>query len=281
MDECAKRFIPGRVVAIGHKTVKRTAQDWQHGAGLPAGLLKSVMQPHCRQFDGVFIPVVQFGGERLFWPIRFGQPVDQGRHRRQHAKRGGVGLARQGDQVVCAVVVGAEDDDELGLGHRLGRLLPHAGIHRPAALVVDVRRNNGPAGPGWGCPRPGTGRILPEQRPQRSRVAGVAQVGQGGLAVGLPAKGGQLAGHGLLGALVFQQAGLVQPGQRVLDNGHIDPFTKLAAKLLVDSGLIARAVQQGQNLGQDLGHYQLLLRQPQRVPQIPHALPFINNWLEI
>ena len=102
-----------------------------------------------------------------------------------------------------------------------------------------------------------------------SQIAGVAQAGQARLAVGrCPAKA-RLSWPAMpLGALVFQQAGPSSSrAMRVLgQRPHQIHSPNWRQNLWWIAASSQRAVQQGQNLARDLGHYQLLLRQPQRVP---------------
>ena len=97
-----------------------------------------MVQPDGHQFQRVLAAVAQLAGVG-------GLFADGGRARRSDDVRGGgqdaigrgVALPRQSEGVV-AVVVGAQQDDEVGGADGLGGLLPHLGVDRPAAREVDV-----------------------------------------------------------------------------------------------------------------------------------------------
>ena len=107
-------------------------------AGGDAGGVEDVVEPDGRQLDRVLLAVVQLLGEGCFRPQRRGQAVDQRGVSRQDAVGCGVGQRRQGDAAPPAVVVGAEDEHQVGGQDCRRGPPPDAGVDGAAALIVDV-----------------------------------------------------------------------------------------------------------------------------------------------
>ncbi len=149
--------------------------------------------------------MAQLAGEGFVLTQRGSQPVDDGRVRRQHAVGSGVTLARQREGL-AAVVGRAEQDDQFGLACGLRRMLPHVGIDRAPARIVDVRAEHAdrlrPVDGRFG--RVGGFQVILQQAPQSLVVARVAGAGQCGRAIRGAAIGVQHFGAAGGGAAILQ-----------------------------------------------------------------------------
>lgn len=97
-----------------------------------------VVEPGEDEFEGMFVAVVEFTCEGIFFAKHF----DEGIHDRlfggEDAVGGGVVLAGEGDRVVSPVMIGAEDDEEVGGFDHVGGAFPDLGVDFTPAGVVNM-----------------------------------------------------------------------------------------------------------------------------------------------
>ncbi len=129
--------------------------------------------------------MVQLLGEGRFRSQRRGQTIDQLDISRQDAVGCGVGQRRQRHAAAAAVMVSAEDEHQVSGQHRRRGLLPDASIDWPAALIVDVGRDEAAAVPRGR--RRITVAVAAEKVAKGGRRGRIAEVGQGRRSVGLGA----------------------------------------------------------------------------------------------
>ena len=86
--------------------------------------------------------VIQLILESRVAPNRLTQLVYQTVRCRQCAVGGGIVLLGQCEECT-AIVIGADDDDEFGGVSLTFYVLPRAGIHSPATLVIDMWAKDG------------------------------------------------------------------------------------------------------------------------------------------
>jgi hypothetical protein len=115
-------------------------------------------------------------------PGVLGEAVDEAAIGRHQSERGVEVLARQGESLARPLVRHAEDDEDVGVGS-LDEGLEGVRIRRPAALEVDVRRDDAAEGPG---------RAVDRRERRGASAAGIVEE-----AVELPAEPGRV---GLVGA---------------------------------------------------------------------------------
>lgn len=193
----------------------------------------------------------------------------------------GIGQIGQRNASRAAVVIRAENQDEIRLQDGGRGLTPHMRIDRAAALVIDVGRDD-PATPPFDVAVSFDSiSILMKKGVQLAYRSGIAEIGQRRWAVGLRSKGIQSDGSLSLKSIVLEQVRAIQFGDGFGNDRewHLgaDPGGEIGVYLFRRS----RAVTQLEHARQRLGKDQLSIAQFPGIAEQPHALALMENRLKI